>query len=246
MLGHLADVQQPVGAGNDLHKGAEFRQPNDLAQIGFPHFGLGRKVLDDLDSLLGGVFVAGGDVDAAIVLDINLDAGSLDDGTDGFPARSDDIPNLVGADLYGKDSRRIGRDILPGLGKSLEHLAENKQPRLARLLQSLGHDRRSDPLHLDVHLQGGNPAAGSGHLEIHVAEMILRPGNVSEDGILVAFHHQTHGDSGHRSLEGNSGIHQRQRRPADGGHGTRPIRLQDVGDHAERVRKGFLVRDHIH
>ena len=39
LLGDLADVQQPVGAGKNFDEGAEVRQPHHLAEIGLADFG---------------------------------------------------------------------------------------------------------------------------------------------------------------------------------------------------------------
>ena len=50
------------------------------------------------------------------------------------------------------------------------------------LLERDLHDLRGDGGDLDVHLQGGDALLGSGHLEIHVAEMILVTQNVGEHG----------------------------------------------------------------
>ena len=40
------------------------------------------------------------------------------------------------------------------------------------------HDLFGDAGDLDVHLQGGDALLGAGHLEVHVAEMILVAENV--------------------------------------------------------------------
>src|SRR5208337_4918949 len=53
VLRHFADVQQPLGAGNDLDERAEIRQPRDFAQVGFADFGGCRQIADDLQRLVG-------------------------------------------------------------------------------------------------------------------------------------------------------------------------------------------------
>src|SRR5882724_7674920 len=45
---NFADVQQPVGAGNDLDEGAEIRQPGHSAEIGLSNLSRRRQVADDL------------------------------------------------------------------------------------------------------------------------------------------------------------------------------------------------------
>ena len=79
------------------------------------------------------------------------------------------------------------------------------------------------------------PSLGSGDFEVHVAVVIFRAGDVGQDGVVVAFLHQSHGDAGDRSLQRNAGIHQRQRGAADRSHRGRTVRFQNVGDYAHRV-----------
>ena len=64
--------------------------------------------------------------------------------------------------------------------EDLVHLAEDVQPALARLIQRDLHDLGRDALDLDVHLQRGDAVLRAGHLEIHVAEMILVAEDVGE------------------------------------------------------------------
>src|SRR5574338_640964 len=55
----------------------------------------------------------------------------------------------------------------------LGHLAEDVHAALVRLRQRGAHDFFGDAVDLDIHLQRGNAIAGAGHLEVHVAEVIL-------------------------------------------------------------------------
>ena len=48
------------------------------------------------------------------------------------------------------------------------------------------HDLLGDALDLDVHLQGGHAVGGAGHLEVHVAEVILVAEDVGQHGETVA------------------------------------------------------------
>src|ERR1017187_7000352 len=91
VLGDLADVQQTVGPGEDFHEGPEIHQPHHLAEIGFADFGGGGEIADDLDRLVGAGFIGAGHVNRAIVLDVDLDAGLLDDAANDFAAWSDDV-----------------------------------------------------------------------------------------------------------------------------------------------------------
>src|ERR1022692_2214362 len=79
VLGDLADVQQAVGAGEDLDESAEIHQPHDLAQVGLAHFGHRGDVADDLERLVGCGFVGGRNMHGAVIVHVDLHAGLLDD-----------------------------------------------------------------------------------------------------------------------------------------------------------------------
>ena len=65
------------------------------------------NALDDLASLLGGLRIGGRDVDAAVVLDVDLDAGIGDDLVDDLSAGADDFADLIGIDGEGDDLGRL-------------------------------------------------------------------------------------------------------------------------------------------
>ncbi len=46
-----------------------------------------------------------------------------------------------------------------------------------------GHDLGCDPGNLDVHLQSGDTRFGSGHFEVHVAQMIFQSLDVGQNGV---------------------------------------------------------------
>ena len=117
------------------------------------------------------------------------------------------------------------------------HDVENLDARFACLRQRLAHHFHADAVHLDVHLQRRDSLPRSGHFEVHVAVVILGAGDVGEDGVLIALHHQAHRNSGARSLERHARVHQRKRSAAHGGHRRRTVRFQNVGNHAHGVRE---------
>src|ERR1035441_7628147 len=80
MLGDLGDVQQAVGAGEELDKRAEFSQANHLAQINLADLWNGGEVADDLQSLLQALSVARSNVHLAGIVHIDLGAGLLEIG----------------------------------------------------------------------------------------------------------------------------------------------------------------------
>ena len=70
----------------------------------------------------------------------------------------------------------------------------------ACLLKSLAHNLRRDAHDLDVHLQRRDALARTGYLEVHVAVVIFGTRNVGQDGVLVAFFHQTHRNTSNCTL----------------------------------------------
>ena len=208
VLGDLADVQQPIGSREDLDERAEIHQPDHRPQVRLPHLGRSRQVRNNLERLLGRRFIRRSHVDRSIVLDIDLDAGLLDDSADDLAAGSDDVSDLVGRNLQGVDARRVLRHGGPRLRDRLVHLVENEQPAPARLLQSFLHEGRGHVGDLDVHLQRRNARARAGHFEIHIAVMILGAGDVGQDGVLIAFLHQAHGHAAHVRRQRHARIHQ--------------------------------------
>src|ERR1700691_5410099 len=48
LIGDFADVEQSVRAREDLHKGAEVRDADNLAKVGFPDFRRGGHISDHL------------------------------------------------------------------------------------------------------------------------------------------------------------------------------------------------------
>ena len=160
----------------------------------------------------------GGHVHAARVVDIDLDAGGVDDAADDLAARSDEIANLVGRDLDGVDARSELGLLLAGRGDDRVHGVEQEQAAALGLREGFTHDLRRDAHDLDVHLQRGDAVARAGDLEVHVAVVVLGAGDVGEDGVVVAFLHEAHRDAGDRTLERDAGLHERERCAADGGH----------------------------
>ena len=131
------------------------------------------------------------------------------------------------------------------LRERLVHLAEDVQAALARLRRApCSTISRVKPGDLDVHLDGGDALLGAADLEVHVAEVIFVAEDVGEDGVLVLQHDQAHRDARDRRLDGDAGVHQRERAAADRGHRRRAVRLGDLRDDADRVRELLLVRQH--
>ena len=73
-----------------------------------------------------------------------------------------------------------------GRGMAREHRAEDLDPRLARLLERLADDLLADAGDLQVELDAGDAVLRAGHLEVHVAEMVLVADDVGQQDVAVA------------------------------------------------------------
>ena len=244
VLGHFADVQQPVGAGNDFDEGPKVGQPGHGAQVGLPHFGRRRQVANNLQRPIGGGFVVRSHVHFARVFHIDLHSGLLDDAANHLATGPDDIANLIHRNLQGVDARRVGGNFLPRRGQNLVHLAEDVQPSPLRLRQGFAHDLRRDAPDLDIHLQGGNAVLGAGDFEVHVAVVIFGARDIGQDGVVVVFLHQSHGHARNRRLQRHARIHERKRSSANRSHRRRSIRFQNIGDHAHGIGPLVFARQH--
>ena len=68
---------------------------------------------------------------------------------------------------------------------------------LAALLEGLGDDVVGQAVDLNIHLDGGDAAAGAADLEVHVAQVVLITEDVGQYGIFVfaCILNQSHGDT---------------------------------------------------
>ena len=117
------------------------------------------------------------DVDLAVFLDVDLDAGLLLNGAHVLAAGADQRADLFGVDLHHGDARRM-RLHHRRLGDRLHHAFEDRQSSFVRLCQRLFQHLRRQPGDLDVHLQGGDAARRASHLEVHVTDVIFETLNI--------------------------------------------------------------------
>src|SRR5579862_1229647 len=234
---YVRDVEQAVGALLQLDESTELRRLHDLAGVRVPHLRLLRDALDRSDRTRRLLAVGRVDKDRPVLLDVDLDVVLRLEAADRLAALADDETDLLRVDLDRRDARRVRGQLAAGLRDDLEHLVEDGLARPLRLLERVPHDLLRDARDLDVHLQGGDPGAGAGDLEVHVAEVVLRPLDVGQDDVVVALLHETHRDTRDRRLERHAGVHERQRRAADRAHRRRAVRLERLRDDPDRVRE---------
>ena len=114
------------------------------------------------------------------------------------------------------------------------------------LFERIGQHFVRKTVHLDVHLSSGNTVFGTGHLEVHVAEVVFIAQDIGQHGVFSGFGvgNQPHGDPGNRFLDLHPGIHQRQRSGTHGSHRGRTVGFQNIGYDANGVRILFAHRYH--
>ena len=79
-------------------------------------------------------------------------------------------------DLHGDHARCVRRQFGARVAHRFLHLAQDMQTAVLGTGQRHLHDFLGDALDLDVHLQRGDAVVGTGHLEVHVAEVVLVTG----------------------------------------------------------------------
>ena len=161
-----------------------------------------------------------------------------------LPARSDHVANPVAGDHHHVQARGVVRHFLARLADFGGHVVEDVQPADLGLGQGLPHDVAGHAGDLDVHLQGGDAAAGSGDLEVHVAVVVLLASDVAEDGEVLVVLDQAHRDARDRGQHRNARVEQRQGAGTDGGHRRGSVRFEDLRDDAHRVGEVVLGRQH--
>ena len=106
------DVQEAVGALDQLDERAEGRRLDDLALERVADLGLAGHRLDLLDAGLDELAVGGVDADRAVVLDVDLGLELLGEAADRLAALADDRADLLRVDLDRLDPRRGRAELL--------------------------------------------------------------------------------------------------------------------------------------
>ena len=111
LVGQFRYMHQPIGAGKDFDKGAEIGYSANGAGV----FPADFRLLDNRQhSIAGGQARVGVDrrnQDRAVVVNINLSSGFLNDGANDFASGADDVADLSRIDLDGDDAWGVRGDI---------------------------------------------------------------------------------------------------------------------------------------
>src|SRR5690606_9707732 len=244
LVGDLRHVQQAVTARHDVHDGAEVEQTHDRAFVDLADFDFGGDRLDLRLRQLRALGAHRRDLDRAVVLDLDHGAGLFLQRADHRTALADHVADLLGVDLHVDHARRVFRHLAAAAAERLLHDAEDVQAAFLGLLERGVHDLFGDALDLDVHLQAGDAVFGTGHLEVHVAEVVLVAQDIGQHCEAVAVLDQAHGDAGAVVLQRHAGIHHGERTTAHRGHRRRAVGFGDLGDHAHGVGELFRLGQH--
>ncbi len=215
-------MEQTFLAGQDLYKGAECHNGNNFAVIYLTNFRNSADALDNFHGSLDGLLVGSGHFDKP-------DTVFLLDGDDGmspeldllndFATCTDNRADEFLRNRHRLDSRDVRFVVLTRSRHGLQHLVEDVHPAAVCLRKCIFENLVGEPVNLDVHLAGGDPVAGTGYLEVHVAKVILVAENIGQNLVFLVFpDNQTHGNSGDRFFHLDAGIHQRQGSGTNGGH----------------------------
>src|SRR5271170_4417094 len=121
MFGDFADVQEAVGAGEEFDEGAEFREANDFAEIGFADFGGSGDVANHLQGRIAAGAAGGEDVDRAVFEDVDFDAGGFDDGLDLLAAWADEVADFILRNLQLEETRSVRGNFRAAFAERLLH-----------------------------------------------------------------------------------------------------------------------------
>src|SRR3984893_15323110 len=207
----VGDVQQPIRALGQLDERSEGRRLDHLADVLVADLHLLHHHPHALDECVAELAVGRVDEHLAVIVDVDLGLELLRQRPDRFATLADQQPDLGRVDLERLDARRELAELLTRRLDDIRHLAEDERARRMGTRESVAQDLEGDARDLDVHLQRRDPPLRSGHLEVHVAEMVLHACDIGEDDVVIALLDQTHRDPGDGTLDRHARVHQRQR-----------------------------------
>ena len=221
-------MHQTILARQDVNKGTEVHDALNTTAVDSANFDFRSDFHHPLHRSIGRFLIVGIDLHVAIVIQIDGSTSLVTDGADSGTALADNIADLLRVDLDGRDARRTTGKLFARCGDNLGHLTQDVQTCCIGLVQSNFHDLVGNALNLDVHLQSSDTVRGTRHFKVHIAEVILITQDIGQNRELVAFLDQTHGDTGHRRLDGHARIHQRQAGTTDRRHGAGTVGFSDL------------------
>ena len=106
-----------------------------------------------------------------------------------------------------------------------EHFLADVVAAVTCLGQCFAQLLEAQTLDFDVHLAGCNAVLRSGHLEVHIAQVVLVTQDIGEYNVLprILVGDQSHCDAGYRRLDRHTAIHEGQGTRTYGRHGGRTV-----------------------
>ena len=153
-------------------------------------------------------------------------------------AGADDQTDLVGINGQAVHPWRVLGQVRARVWDGLGHRVQYREARFAGKLQRLKADLERDCCQLRVHLDGVDALPRASHLEVHVTQEVLDGLHVHEGVVVVnVLVDEADGDSGHRGLDGHTGVHQRKAAGAGAGHRGGGVAAKHLRHQANRVGK---------
>ena len=242
-------MQQAVAARQDVDERPELGDVHDATHIDGTHISLWR--IDDAEDAGLGLFHAeaidrtnGDNAHHTVVVDVDVGAGLLLNRVDDLALGPDDLTDLVERNSDRNDLRRCFGNVGARLANAGVHVLKDGIAGLFGLRQRCDQHIGGDAVDLRIELQCGNDVAGTGHFEVHVAKGIFGTEDVGQRGVLAFGIHKAHCDAGHRCLDRDTGLHQREASRADRSHARGTVRGQHFGNKSQRVAEFVLAWQH--
>ena len=213
-------MHEAVAPRKNGHECTEIHQARNLPLVNPADFDIGGDEFDTPLRLAPRGAADRGDLHRAVVLDVDGGAGLFGDLPNDRATLADDVADLLLIYLQGDDRRRPVGHLFARGAQYLVHFAQNVQTPMTRLIERNAHDLRGHTLDLDIHLQGRDAVLRAGHLEVHIAQVILVTEDVRQHLEAPAFEHEAHRNPCNRSQERNSRIHERKACSANTRHGA--------------------------
>ena len=232
-------MHEAVHAGQQVDKSAVGFDAHDLPGVDFADLDLFGQRFDLAAGFLRGRSVQAGDKDRSVFFDIDLDLVSLLQPTHGLAARPDNLADFFRVHAHCQNARRVRAELLPRFRQDFQHLFHDVQPPQTSLLQRDAQNLEVQPLDLQVHLQGGDTMLGAGDFEIHIPQIIFDALNVGQHrvGPALLILDQAHCNAGHRGVNRNTCVHERQGAAADRAHTGGTVAAYGFADQPQGVRE---------
>ena len=245
LVGELADVAESVHAGENFDERAEVLDARHLALVDLAGFGDRGNRADGALGRFHRLEARREDRDLAVVVDVDLGAGRLDDAADVRTAGTDERADLVDGNLHLFDPRRVLVEFGARSGDDRLHEVDDLDAGVMGGLDGAFDEIPRETAELEVDLEAGDALLRAADLEVHVAAVVFGAEDVGDENFLrlVGIGEKPDGNAGDRAFERNARVHERETAVADRGHRRRAVRAHDFRNDADRIRK--IIRENL-